>query len=388
MAFAKGLGSTMRREIRRLGSRRVYLWAMVLIPLAVAFFFLNLMESGLPTKVPTAIIDLDNSSMSRNLTRSLGSTELIDLSYHADSYHEAMEMVRSGRIYGFFLIPRDFEAHALAGRTPTLTYYSNMTYFVPGTLAYKGFKTMAVLTSGKVVETSLTGKGFSEDLAGTILQPIVVDTHPIGNPWTNYSIYLSNSFIPGLLELMIFMVTCFSICGEIKHRTSVEWIAYAHGSVTTALIGKLLPQTVIFTVMGWGFDALLFRYSGFPCGHTWSMLLAMPLFVMASQAFAVIICSAVPNLRLAMSICCLTGIRAFSVAAFSFPVESMYPSIGIFSYILPVRWYFLIYIDQALNGIDMYYSRYCFVALIVFILVACSIAWRLKKRLLNPVYVP
>ncbi len=388
MAFAKGLGSTMRREIRRLGSRRVYLWAMVLIPLAVAFFFLNLMESGLPTKVPTAIIDLDNSSMSRNLTRSLGSTELIDLSYHADSYHEAMEMVRSGRIYGFFLIPRDFEAHALAGRTPTLTYYSNMTYFVPGTLAYKGFKTMAVLTSGKVVETSLTGKGFSEDLAGTILQPIVVDTHPIGNPWTNYSIYLSNSFIPGLLELMIFMVTCFSICGEIKHRTSVEWIAYAHGSVTTALIGKLLPQTVIFTVMGWGFDALLFRYSGFPCGHTWSMLLAMPLFVMASQAFAVIICSAVPNLRLAMSICCLTGILAFSVAAFSFPVESMYPSIGIFSYILPVRWYFLIYIDQALNGIDMYYSRYCFVALIVFILVACSIAWRLKKRLLNPVYVP
>lgn len=378
----------MRREIHRLASRRVYLWAMVLIPLVMAFFFLNLMEEGLPTKVPTAIVDLDNSSMSRNLTRSLGSTELVDLSYRADSYHDAMEMVRSGKIYGFFLIPRDFEAHALAGRTPTLSYYSNMTYFVPGTLSYKGFKTMAVLTSGKVVETSLTSKGLSKEFAGAMLQPIVVDTHPIGNPWTNYSIYLSNSFIPGLLELMIFLVTCYSICEEIKRRTSIGWLATARGSLTTALLGKLLPQTLIFTIMGWGFDALLFGFSHFPCVHLGSMLLAMPLFVMASQAFAVIVCSAVPNLRLAMSACSLTGILAFSIAAFSFPVESMYPSIGIFSYILPVRWYFLIYIDQALNGIDMYYSRYYYMALVAFILVACSTAWQLKKRLLNPVYVP
>lgn len=378
----------MRREIHRLASRRVYLWAMVLIPLVMAFFFLNLMEEGLPTKVPTAIVDLDNSSMSRNLTRSLGSTELVDLSYRADSYHDAMEMVRSGKIYGFFLIPRDFEAHALAGRTPTLSYYSNMTYFVPGTLSYKGFKTMAVLTSGKVVETSLTSKGLSKEFAGAMLQPIVVDTHPIGNPWTNYSIYLSNSFIPGLLELMIFLVTCYSICEEIKRRTSIGWLATARGSLTTALLGKLLPQTLIFTIMGWGFDALLFGFSHFPCVHLGSMLLAMPLFVMASQAFAVIICSAIPNLRLAMSACSLTGILAFSIAAFSFPVESMYPSIGIFSYILPVRWYFLIYIDQALNGIDMYYSRYYYMALVAFILVACSTAWQLKKRLLNPVYVP
>lgn len=82
------------------------------------------------------------------------------------------------------------------------------------------------------------------------------------------------------------------------------------------------------------------------------------------------------------------GILAFSIAGFSFPVENMYGAIGIFSYILPVRWYFLIYIDQALNGIDLYYSRYFYVALIMFVLGACAIAWRLKKRCLNPVYVP
>ena len=386
--FAKGLGTTMRRELRRLGSRRVYLWGMILIPIAVAFFFLNLMDSGLPTKVPTAIVDLDNTSMSRTLTQSLGSSELIDINSHLSSYHEAMEKVRSGEIFGFFLIPRDFEAHALAGRTPTLTYYSNMTYFVPGTLAFKGFKTMAVLASGQIVETTLTSGGISDNTAGTLLQPVVVDVHPMGNPWTNYSIYLSNSFIPGLLELMIMLITAFSICSEFKHGTSRSWLYGADGSITTAIVGKLLPQTVIFTLIGWFFDALLFKYFHFPCGNMGNMLLAMPMFVIACQSYALAVCAMIPNLRLALSICSLSGILAFSLAAFSFPVEDMYGAMGIFSYILPVRWYFLIYSDQALNGVDLYYSRYFYAALALFPLVAASVTWRMKRKFINPVYVP
>lgn len=384
----KGLGTTIKRELGRWGSRRVYLWAMVLTPLAVALFLLNLMNEGLPTKVPTAIVDNDNTTMSRTLVQSLGSTELIDIQYHASSYHDAMDMVKSGKIYGFFLIPDNFEADALAGRTPTLTYYNNMTYFVPGTLAFKGFKTMAVLASGEVVETALTDLGVTERTAGTLLQPVVVDVHPMGNPWTNYNIYLSNSFIPGVLELMIFLMTCFAICEELKRRTSPQWLAGANGSITTALVGKLLPQTVVFTLIGWGLDAILFRFQHFPCGNPGMMLLAMPIFVIACQSFAVIICSVLPNLRLSLSICSLSGILAFSIAGFSFPVEQMYGAIGIFSYLLPVRWYFLIYIDQALNGIDPFYSRYYFIALLCFVPAAFMVAWRLKKRCLNPVYVP
>lgn len=388
MKFAKGLGTTIRREIHRYGARRVYIWAMLLVPLAVGLFFVTLMDKGLPTKVPTAIVDLDNTPMSRNLTLSLASTELIDITEHLTSYHDAVSHVRSGEIFGFFLIPENFEADALAGRTPTLSYYTNMTFFVPGTLAFKGFKTMAVLSSGAVVETSLTSVGMTESTAGTILQPIVIDTNPLGNPWTNYNIYLSNSFLPGVLELMIFLVTCFSICEELKRRTSIRWIEQARDSIGVAVLGKLLPATLIFTIVGWLFEALLYGYCHFPCAHLGNMLLAMPIYVIACQSFAVIVCSIIPNLRLSLSICSLMGILAFSVAGFSFPVDKMYGSVGIFSYILPVRWFFLIYSDQALNGIDIYYSRIYYIALLIFPIVATILVPRLKKRALNPVYVP
>ena len=101
-----------------------------------------------------------------------------------------------------------------------------------------------------------------------------------------------------------------------------------------------------------------------------------------------IICFAIPILSLSVSVCSLTGILAFSIAAFSFPVDQMYGAIGIFSYILPIRYYFLIYIDQALNGIPLYYSRFYYIALLVFPLIGLLGLGRLRKRCLNPVYVP
>ena len=94
----------------------------------------------------------------------------------------------------------------------------------------------------------------------------------------------------------------------------------------------------------------------------------MILLVMSSQAFAVLVTELLPNARLSMSIVSLTGILSFSIAGFSFPVDKMYGGVAIFSYILPIRNYFLIYIDQALNGIPIYYSRVYYIVMLVMLL--------------------
>ena len=230
--------------------------------------------------------------------------------------------------------------------------------------------------------------GVDESTAQVLLQPVVIDVHGLGNPWTNYSYYLCNSFVPAALELMIFIVTVFSICVEIKTGESRKWLACADGSIIKALIGKLAPQTLVFFIVGMTIDVLFFKYNHFPMNGSWGvMLLAMLLFVIACQGFALFVTCAVPSLRMALSICSLLGILAFSVAGFSFPVEQMYGAIGIFSYILPVRYYFLIYIDQALNGIPMYFSREYFAALLVFAIAFIPLLFRLKKHLARPVYL-
>ncbi len=384
-----GLKATMRREVGRLSSRRIYLFTMVLVPVLMALFFVDLLGPGLPLKIPSAIVDLDHSPMSRSISRSINSTELIDITQKLESYDAAMDATRKGEIFGFFIIPANFQSDAIAGRTPTLEYYTNMTYFVPGTLAYKGFKTVAVGTAGSMVRTTLVSAGADPATVGSLIQPLSVDIHPIGNPWTNYSYYLTPSFLAGLFALMIMLVTTFSITTEIKYGTSADWLATARGRMSVALFGKLIPQFVIWVVASMFMLSLLYGYRHFPMnGSMWSMVAATSLFVVASQAMGVLFASIVPNPRLSMTLAALTGILSFSFVGFSFPVQSMYGAIAIFSYLMPVRYYFLIYINEALNGVPLYYSRWFFVALIAFPFVCSMLIGRLKKACLQPVYVP
>ena len=383
------LWQVIKREIRLLGSRPMWLVGMTLVPLFMAFFFLSILGEGLPKKVPAAIVDLDHSQMSREITRSLNATELVDITQKEESFNAAMDAVQRGEIFGFFVIPDNFERDAIGGRGPTLTFYSNLTFYVPGTLVFKGFKTMGVTTSGRVVQTNLVSKGAPQEMAEVLLQPMTIQNHPLHNPWLNYSYYLSTSFLPGILELMIFIMTVYSIAHELKTGTSRQWLSIAGGDIWTAVIGKLAPQTLVFTVMGLGINSLMFDWHHFPLNcPMWHMAIAMLLFVIASQCFATFVCCALPNLRLSLSVCCLTGILAFSVAAFSFPVESMYGGIAIFSYILPVRYYFEIYIEQALNGFPLYFSRHYYAALLVYPILAMLAAPLLRRAARKPVYVP
>ena len=385
LGFKEGL----RREIRRLGSRKMYIFGIVVVPLFMAFFFLDLLSPGLPNHVPTAVVDLDHSAMSRTVTRSLNALQVIDVSQRCESYDEALDKVRSGEIFGFFVIPSNFEKNALAGNDPTLEYYSNMTYFVPGTLAYKGFKTVAVATSGGVVQQTLISLGATPGQEASMVQPLSLDIYGLNNPWMSYAIYLCPSFTMATFVLMIMLMTVFSITIEIKNGTSAQWLATSDGSIIIAMASKLLPQTIIFAIEGIFIQWLLFGLSDFPLnGSLWWMIVATVLTVIASQGVGMFIASVLPNPRLALSITSLFGILSFSFTGFSFPVESMYGYLAVFSWLAPIRYWFLIYINEALNGVDIYYSRYYMVALIVLPLVACSLLPRLRRACLKPVYVP
>ena len=370
-------------------SRPLFLVSIVAIPLLSAFLMLNLMNEGLANRVPAAIVDLDGSELSRTLAANLDAMQTTNVVITCSDFAEARDAVQRGEIIGFFLIPENFSSEAIAGRTPEISYYTNYAYIVPASLMYKGFKTISVLSNGALVKATLTSAGLPDGSVSALLQPIVADMHMISNPWTNYPIYMSNSFIPGILALMVMLVTVFSITDEIKRGTSPLWLDHNGGSIVVALIGRLAPQTLLFTLTGWIIQLSIFGWLDFPLHcHISIMMVAMLLLVLACQGFAVLICGITPNMRIALSICSLISVLAFSIGAFTIPVEDMYGWVGIVSYILPIRYYFLIYIDQALNGISLYYSRYYFIALLVFVLLSFIPLFNLKRMCRRPVYTP
>lgn len=371
-------------------ARRPVMWvAMFLLPLFMFLFFGTMLDAGLPTRIPAGMVDRDGTKLSREITQTLSGMQMVDIKQTPNSYTEARRAVQSGEIYGFFLIPENFQADLLAGRKPVITFYTNMTYYVPGSLLYKTFKATAIYTKAGIAMQVVNSVGVDAENYASLLQPVNIATRGIGNPQLNYGIYLANSFLPAVLQLMIMLCTVFSLGQEIKYKTSPRLMRMAHGSIVKALFGKFFPQTVCWWIMAFFLTAWLYRFNHYPMyGSWWVMALNEFMFVLAAQSFAVAAFGLLPNLRLALSICALTGILTFSIAAYSFPEQSMYPGMAIFSYLMPARYNFLIYANTALNGLPIRYSIQWFGAYLLYGALAGLLMMRIKRAFINPVYAP
>ncbi len=383
------LGNVMARECRRLISRPLYLFCMVIAPLFCYIFFTTLMDSGLPTNLPVGAVDLDNTSTSRNILRNLDAFQQTAVVTHYASVAEARTAMQEGKIYGFFYIPKGLSEQAQKQEQPTLSFYTNNSYLIAGSLLFRDMKMMGELAAGSAGRSVLLAKGATEDQAMAMLQPIVIDTHALNNPWLNYSVYLCNTLVPGVLMLMIFMVTVFSIGVEIKERTAREWLRTSNNSIYIALAGKFLPQTAVFFLMGIFYNVYLYGILDFPCNSgIFPMILATLLLVLASQSCGIVMIGVLPTLRLGLSFASLWGVISFSISGFSFPVMGMHPVLQSLSVLFPLRHYFLIYVDQALNGYGMAYSWINYTALLVFIMLPFFVVNRLKETLIYYKYVP
>ena len=383
------INTVVRREMHRMVSTPLYFFCILVAPLISMTFFLSLMREGLPKDLPIAVVDLDNTETSRNLVRQLDAFEQTSVYIRTGSFSEAREAMQRGEVYGIFYIPEDFTVEATSGKQPKLSYYTNSTYLIAASLLFRDMKTISVLANASVGLQTGTAKGLTNDQIMGQLQPIVIDTHVIGNPWLNYSVYLNNTLLPGILQLLIFSVTVFSIGTEIKQGTSREWIQKGGNSLTVGLIGKLLPYTLLFTLVAWTLMATLYGYNAFPLNRGWGpMLAASFLLVIASQATGVFMIGVLPTLRLGLSFACLFGMIAFSIVGFSFPVLAMDPTLQALSTLFPLRHYFLIYVDQALNGRDLIYSWGEYIWLLGFLFLPFLIGRQLKKALLYFKYIP
>lgn len=378
-----------KREMKQLTARPLYLFSMVFAPIFSALFFITLMQEGLPTKLPIAVVDLDNSTTSRSLIRQLDAFEQTGVAMRTASFEEARKAMQSGEIYGIYYIPKDFAINAAQGDQPKLSFYTNNAFLIAGSLLFRDMKTISVLAGGSLGLQVGLAKGFTEAQIMGQLQPITIDTTTLGNPWLSYSVYLNNVIIPGILQLMIFLVTVFSIGSEIKMGTSREWLEQSGNSLVRALIGKLLPQTIIFTIVGLTIMSLLYGFSAFPLLSGWvPMIVAIILLVLASQAVGVFMIGVLPTLRLGLSFASLFGMVAFSITGFTFPVTAMYPAFQALTNLFPLRHYFLIYVDQALNGRSLYYTWNEYLFLAAFLLLPLLIGRNLKRALLYFNYIP
>lgn len=380
----------MKRELCLFAHRPLFLFTMIVAPVICLIFFTTLMSEGLPTKLPAGWVDDDDTHITHIVGRILGSMEETELTQRYTSISEARKAMQRGEIYAFFYIPKGLTEKAISNRQPKISFYTNETYFVPGTLLMKDLRYACELAGLALTRENLYGHGLTERQAMGILQPIVIETHPLNNPYLNYSVYLNNIILPGILILLIMLSTTYTIGLEWKQSTQRELYQMSGYSSTVALLGKLLPQSLLFSLIFTLYDVCFYKFLGFPCNSgIVPMIVLGVVTVLAAQSFGIFLFGAfIGQMRLSMCLCSLWGILSFSLAGFTYPVPAMDGVLQKLSWLFPLRHYYLIYVNQALDGYSILYVWPSVVALLLFLLLPFTVLWRYRAAFLKYKYKP
>ncbi len=379
--------AVVRREWKRMLGRPIYLFSSVFVMIFCYIFFLSFFSDGMPRSIPIGVVDLDQSYVSRTFVRNMDVVPQVDIVKQYVDYSEARDAMQRGDIYAFFTIDRDFGRKLMSSQQPDFAFYVNEAYIVAGSLTYKELIYMSNMGIAYVQKRmlELRGEEVQEKEILALVQPISNDGHMIANPYVNYGVYLLNMLLPGIMQMLILLMTVFTIGFELKMNTTPQLMKSANNSMLAALLGKLLPYTLLFSVLGVGGNLILYKYMHFPMNGSFVWFsLATILFVMAYQAIGVLFIGLLPSLREALSLVAVYAILGVSFTGFTFPIEAMPRGVQVFQHLFPMRYYFKIYSAEALNGAPISYSIIYFALIAAFILLPFLVYKRLKKAVMKP----
>ena len=389
MRVLRQIYEVMMRELQILRQNHIYRFCMVLFPILVIIFFTTMLDDGLPTSMPVGIVDLDNTSTTRALERKLDGFQMSKVVAHYPSVAEARQAIQRNEIYGFLYIPKGTTSKLLASRQPKISYYYTYTTMVAGSMIMKDMKTISSLGSAALGQATMRAKGLTDKQIQTLLQPITIDLHQIANPWSSYNVYLTTVMVPGILMIFIFLISAYSLGTELKFASSKNWLAMADNNVTIALVGKFLPQTLIWLAIVFGYQLYVFFHLGFPHqGSPWMLVLLGLMHVMAAQGFGIFAFGLMPSLRMSMSISSLWAVLSISMAGSAFPAMGMDAALQSLAWLFPLRHYFMLYQACIFNGFPLVEVWFHFAALLGFILLPWMVASKIKNAMLTYVYIP
>ncbi len=371
--------AVLRRELERIRRYPILSTLLVVLPVLSFLFFALFFSQGVPRNIPVAVLDRDNSTLSRKLVNMIDATPAALVSYSIQDMDEGERMVREGRVSAVISIPRDFEKDILSNvRTGVEAYISGLNISANGMLS-KDIQTAVTTFSSGIQIQILMKQGMSEEQAYVQMMPVSFDKHVLFNPYVNYGYYLLPSFMPMMLLIFAVMSSVFAIGMELKRSTAGEWFAAAGGNTFAAVVGKLAPYTTGLILMLLLMNTIMYKWIGVPLNGSLALLtVAGILFILAYQSIGVMMISLLGNLRLSLSLGGGYSVLAFTFSGLTFPMMAMNRFSQVLSRFFPFTYYTEIFVDQAMRGAPAVHSMLPLLILALFVLLPLLCLPRLK----------
>ena len=349
--------SALAREWRRLRGDFWDFGMLSWIPVVLCAMLWLVFSAGIARDLPIVVIDNDNSTLSRQLTRWLDASPGIAVAAKVASSDEALHRLRERTAFGYLVIPGDFEQKLLGGRQATVQWLYNAQFSSHAGALLRDVRTVSTTLSAGIEMTARAKKGMPGVQAAAQFEPIRTTLNSLYNENTSYEAFLTLALMPAMLQIFIVVAVVTSIGRELRDGTVPQWLASANGSWLRAIGAKLL-----FPLLAYFALALLYLLF-FSLARGWAvagslpaLLLSMLLLVLAYCGLATLLIAATLSLRLALSGAAFITAPAFAFAGQAFPLMAMPAPARAWAEALPLTHYLQLQTKYWLAGAPWRYG--------------------------------
>lgn len=367
-AHRPGVVDVAIREVRWIWRDKAALLLVVGIPL-IAFALLAVTFSNAVIRnLEVDIVDQDRSETSQAFVQAINASPGVTVTKRSSDLNEATRAVRSGEAIATVSIPQNFERDIIDGRRPQLIIFFNKQLLTPGNVA-----SSALQAAVSAAVADLPAAANSPDFK---LGPLAVEQYVLTNPALNYVQFLLRALLPTVLQVVIAITGAYAVGSEFGSRSMREWLAFAGGSPTTALVGKLAPYLGIFLLIMAVGAVIIHGLFGIPFRGDAAMIgVAACLLIVGYLSLGALLPLLVKNLAFGLTLSGIVCSPAFGFVGVGFPVLAMNGFSRGWGALLPLRWYIQVLFDQAARGVPARYSAEPFIMLGGLAILYFALAW-------------
>lgn len=388
-----GFWLVFRREVRWLIRRPFLVLLSSIIPVTIFLVLASIYARGIATELPIAVLDQDDSPGSRQIVRLIDAAPDIRITTRVADLEDGRRGILSGSYQGLLLVPENFTRDAIAGRRPEITFFYNTQMMVAGNLSARGVSSALPSIALQVQAASRMASGMTADQAAIAVQPVAMQTHGLFNPALDYSHFILAALVVVVLQLTTTLATCYSVALDAETPHNLRVLRRLGGGIVPALLGKLLPLTIVACLVHAVCDTLMFGYFGLPLdGSGWLLVLSAVVFVLSCQILGTVAALFVRSPPPALSVVALTVSPSFGYLGVSFPREAMNAFAIWWGNIFPATPYVSLRVDQTVRGAPVDVSLATLNHQLVYLVVAGLILYlmlvRIRLKTAGPVAQP
>lgn len=286
--------------------------------------------------VPFAVVDLDRSAASREVTERMTSSGDLVLAGLPDDVAGAETLLRRNRAAAAMVLPPDLSESLARGERVTVQV------LVDGSDGSTANQVLAM--------SDALGRAANSSLA-PLRPPLVADTVTRYNPTGESAMFLVPGIIAYVLALTAVLLTALTVAREWERGSMEQLFATPVGRLEI-VAGKLLPYLAlgileVIVVLGAGaavFD-VPFR------GSLALVMLASTLFLVGMLGQGLLISIVTRNQMVATQVGTLSAmLPSMLLSGFLFPLENLPPALWVASFLVPARWLIAVLRSVLLKG--------------------------------------